>query len=61
MSASLYGSRRAKNLVAQALAILATIFGLFWLAWILWTTFSKGLGSLNLALFTQMTPPPAIR
>jgi phosphate transport system permease protein len=58
MSASLYGSRRAKNLVAQALAILATIFGLFWLAWILWTTFSKGLGSLNLALFTQMTPPP---
>jgi phosphate transport system permease protein len=58
MSASLYGARRAKNLVAQALAILATIFGLFWLAWILWTTFSKGLGSLNLALFTQMTPPP---
>jgi len=58
MSASLYGSRRAKNLVAQALSILATIFGLFWLAWILWTTFSKGLGSLNLALFTQMTPPP---
>jgi phosphate transport system permease protein len=58
MSTSLYGSRRIKNLVAQALAILATIFGLFWLAWILWTTFSKGLGSLNLALFTQMTPPP---
>jgi phosphate transport system permease protein len=58
MSTSLYGSRRVKNLVAQALAILATIFGLFWLAWILWTTFSKGLGSLNLALFTQMTPPP---
>ena len=58
MNTSLYGSRRVKNLVAQALAILATIFGLFWLAWILWTTFSKGLGSLNLALFTQMTPPP---
>jgi phosphate transport system permease protein len=58
ISASLYGSRRAKNLVAQALAILATVFGLFWLAWILWTTFCKGLGSLNLALFTQMTPPP---
>ncbi|HVR80861.1 MAG TPA: phosphate ABC transporter permease PstA [Luteimonas sp.] len=58
MSASLYGMRRAKNLVAQGLAIIATMFGLFWLAWILWTTFSKGLGSLNLALFTQMTPPP---
>jgi phosphate transport system permease protein len=58
MSASLYGSRRAKNLLAQALAILATLFGLFWLVWIIWTTLSKGLSSINLALFTQMTPPP---
>ncbi len=54
----LYGMRRVKNAVAQVLAIIATIFGLFWLAWILWTTLTKGLGSLNLALFTQMTPPP---
>ncbi|GAB6196048.1 phosphate ABC transporter permease PstA [Lysobacter xanthus] len=54
----LYGYRRAKNLVAQALAIVATAFGLFWLAWILWTTLSKGLSSIDLALFTQMTPPP---
>ena len=58
MGTSTYRARHAKNLVAQALAVLATIFGLFWLVWILWTTFSKGLGSLNLALFTQMTPPP---
>jgi len=58
MSASLYGIRRAKNIAAQTLAILATIFGLFWLIWIIWTTLTKGLGSLNLALFTQMTPPP---
>ena len=58
MSASLYGARRVKNVVAQVLAILATIFGLFWLVWIMWTTLSKGLGSINLALFTQMTPPP---
>lgn len=58
MSASLYGFRVAKNIVVQVLAICATVFGLFWLAWILWTTFTKGLGSLNLALFTQMTPPP---
>lgn len=58
MSASLYGIRAAKNIVVQVLAICATVFGLFWLAWILWTTFTKGLGSLNLALFTQMTPPP---
>jgi len=54
----LYGRRRARNLIAQTLAVLATVFGLFWLVWIMWTTLSKGLGSLNLALFTQMTPPP---
>jgi phosphate transport system permease protein len=58
MSAALYGARRVKNVLAQVLAVLATIFGLFWLVWIMWTTLSKGLGSINLALFTQMTPPP---
>ena len=58
MSASLYGKRRAKNLIAQTLAVLATVFGLFWLAWIMWTTLSKGITSLNLDLDTQMTPPP---
>ncbi len=55
---SLYLQRRIKNLAAQALAILATLFGLFWLGWIMWTTLSKGISSLNLALFTEMTPPP---
>ena len=55
---SLYLQRRIKNIVAQVLAVLATLFGLFWLGWILWTTLSKGISSLNLALFTQMTPPP---
>lgn len=54
----LYARRRARNLIAQVLAIFATVFGLFWLVWIMWTTLTKGLGSLNLALFTQMTPPP---
>lgn len=55
---SLYMQRRIKNVAAQLLAILATLFGLFWLGWIMWTTLSKGISSLNLALFTQMTPPP---
>ncbi|HET6434329.1 MAG TPA: phosphate ABC transporter permease PstA [Xanthomonadaceae bacterium] len=55
---ALYGVRRAKNLAAQALAVLATVFGLFWLAWILWTTLSKGLAAINVELFTLMTPPP---
>ncbi|MDH5821518.1 phosphate ABC transporter permease PstA [Luteimonas sp. RD2P54] len=40
------------------LAVLATLFGLFWLVWIMWTTLSRGIASLNLALFTEMTPPP---
>jgi phosphate transport system permease protein len=55
---SLYLQRRIKNVVAQALAIMATLFGLFWLGWIMWTTLSKGISSLNMALFTEMTPPP---
>jgi phosphate transport system permease protein len=58
MSTPLYGYRQFKNIAAQALAIIATVFGLFWLVWILWTTLSKGLGSLNMDLFTHMTPPP---
>jgi len=58
MSASLYASRRAKNLVAQALATAAAAFGLFWLVWIVWTTLRYGISSINTALFTQMTPPP---
>ena len=58
MSASLYATRRAKNLVAQLLATLAAVFGLFWLVWIVWTTLRYGISSINAALFTQMTPPP---
>ena len=58
MSAALYRRRRAKNVITQVLAVLATVFGLFWLVWIIWTTVTKGLGSFNLALFTEMTPPP---
>ena len=54
----LYGWRNFKNVAAQLLAIAATLFGLFWLVWILWTTLSKGIASINWALFTQMTPPP---
>ena len=55
---SLYAVRRIKNLSAQVLAVLATVFGLFWLVWIMWTTLRNGIASLNLDLFTQMTPPP---
>ena len=58
MSASLHASRRARNLFAQVLATGAALFGLFWLVWIVWTTLRYGIASINLALFTQMTPPP---
>ncbi|HEY0661542.1 MAG TPA: phosphate ABC transporter permease PstA [Lysobacter sp.] len=58
VSERLYARRRIKNVVALVLSGAATIFGLFWLTWILWTTISYGIDNLNLALFTQMTPPP---
>ncbi len=51
-------SRKRVNVLALALAISAMAFGVFWLLWILWETFRLGLGGLNLAVFTEMTPPP---
>ena len=58
MSVPRYRIRAVKNLVAQGLAVLAALFGIFWLVWIMWTTLRMGVSSLNLALFTEMTPPP---
>jgi phosphate transport system permease protein len=55
---SLYLRRKVANGLAMVLSVAAAVFGLFWLVWILWTTVSKGLGALNLDLFTMMTPPP---
>ena len=55
---SLHAWRRAKDVLAQVLAVAATLFGLFWLAWIVWTTLRNGLAAMTPALFTQMTPPP---
>ena len=51
-------SRKRTNVIALTLAIGAMAFGLFWLLWILFETFRLGLGGLNLAVFTEMTPPP---
>ena len=55
---ALYMRRRIANAMAMLLAVAAALFGLFWLVWILWTTISKGMGAMNLDLFTMMTPPP---
>ncbi len=57
-AASLYSSRRRTNRIAVALAIAATLFGLTWLVLILADLLWEGFSGLNLAVFTQMTPPP---
>ena len=53
-----FNSRNRVNKIALFLSLAAMAFGLFWLVWILWETLRLGIGWLNLALFTQMTPPP---
>jgi phosphate transport system permease protein len=55
---NIYRKRAFKNRLAMVLSCGATLFGLLWLVWILLTTIIKGASALNLALFTQMTPPP---
>lgn len=53
-----FDSRNRVNKLALFLSLAAMVFGLFWLVWILWETLRLGMGGLNLALFTEMTPPP---
>jgi phosphate transport system permease protein len=50
--------RRRVNLLALGLSLGAMGFGVFWLIWILFETVHLGLGGLNLATFSEMTPPP---
>ena len=64
-SAALNASREAKfaqrkivNRIALTLSLMAMAFGLFWLFWILFETVRLGVGGLNWATLTQMTPPP---
>lgn len=51
-------TRKRINAGALTASLLAMCFGLFWLIWILFDTLRLGLGGLNLAVFTEMTPPP---
>jgi phosphate transport system permease protein len=53
-----YARRRTINTIALTVSLAAAIFGLFWLVAIMWTLLYNGLTSINLALFTEMTPPP---
>lgn len=53
-----FAARKRVNQMATLLALSAMAFGLFWLFWILWETLRLGLGGINWATFSQMTPPP---
>jgi phosphate transport system permease protein len=55
---SRHRARQRRNHVATGLAIGAAAFGLSWLVLILLVLVVKGVGGLNLAVFTEMTPPP---
>ncbi len=55
---ALYRRRNITNGIALSLACAAALFGLAFLGWILWTLIAKGLGGVNLALFTQDQPAP---
>lgn len=55
---AMHSKRKRVNFVALTLSLGAMSFGVFWLIWILFETIYLGIGGLNLATFTQMTPPP---
>jgi phosphate transport system permease protein len=57
-TAALYRKRVFVNRVALTLALAAMASGMIFLLWILSVLFIKGIGGLNLAVFTQMTPSP---
>lgn len=59
MSANpVYRRRLWRHRIGMALAILAMTVGLLFLSWILFTLIVKGIGALNVAMFTQTTPAP---
>jgi phosphate transport system permease protein len=55
---AIYARRRVTNKIVMLLAWMAAISGLFVLLMILGTLLVKGLGGINLAVFTETTPPP---
>ena len=54
----IYAGRKRRNALALCLSLAAMGIGVFWLMWILWDVVRLGAGGLNLAVFTEMTPPP---
>jgi phosphate transport system permease protein len=58
MNSGIYFRRRLRSTIVMGLTVLATIFGLGWLALILGTLLYEGFSGIDLALFTESTPPP---
>src|SRR5882724_11138080 len=56
--ASLYASRRRRNIIAMGLSLTATAFGLGWLVLVLGALPWHGFSGLSLSVFAEMTPPP---
>jgi phosphate transport system permease protein len=54
----IYTRRRRFDIIVKFLCLGAAIFGVTWLGLILFTLFYNGLAGLNLAIFTENTPPP---
>jgi phosphate transport system permease protein len=55
---SLYKRRLFVNRLALISALAAMAIGMFFLLWILSVLVIKGLGGINFAVFSEMTPPP---
>ncbi len=58
MDSSLYRRRRRVNALGITLSMLAMTLGLAALLWILTVLVAKGIGGLDLNVFTQSTPAP---
>jgi phosphate transport system permease protein len=57
-AASIALRRRARSKLMMSLSVGSALLGLLMLAIILGTLLFKGVSGLNLAVFTEMTPPP---
>jgi phosphate transport system permease protein len=57
-TASIAIRRRARSKLMMTLSVSSALLGLVMLAIILGTLLYKGVSGLNLAVFTEMTPPP---
>ena len=58
MNRGRYLRRRIRSSVFLVLSAMATLFGLGWLAVILGTLIYEGFAGIDLAIFTESTPPP---